>query len=159
MSPSWPVRPFRVADAEELACVHREAMAGLSQRGWNRAEITALASGRGGFALVVEEADRATARILGFVLARAVAEEAEILTLAVAPAAQRRGIGWDLLESAAAEAAARGAQRLLLEVSVDNAPALALYERSGFGGLGIRRGYYGRCGGVRVDALVLARPL
>lgn len=159
VSRGWSPRPFRIADAEELARLHRDAMAPLGQRGWNRSEIAALAGGRGGFALVVDEGDREPTELLGFVLARTVAEEAEVLTLAVAPAAQRRGIGRSLLEKAAVEATAAGAQRLLLEVSVDNIAAIELYGRAGFVGLGVRRGYYGRCDGGRVDALVLARQL
>lgn len=159
VSRAWSTRPFRIADAEELSRLHRDAMAPLGQRGWSGREIAALAGGRGCFALVIDEADGGQTELLGFVLARTVAEEAELLTLAVAPAAQRRGIGRSLLEEAAAEAAAAGAQRLLLEVSVDNVAAIALYERAGFVGLGVRRGYYGRCDGDRVDALVLARPL
>lgn len=133
-------------------------MAPLGQRGWREAEIASLAAGPGGFGLVAEEPG-APPSILGFVLARVIAGEAEILTLAVASAARRRGVASMLLDEAAADARLRGATRLLLEVSVENAPALALYERAGFAAVGIRHGYYNVRGVGRVDALVLARGL
>ncbi|TPG60631.1 GNAT family N-acetyltransferase [Roseomonas nepalensis] len=78
----------------------------------------------------------------GFVLARAAAGEAEVLTLAVDPAAQRAGLGGALLGAAVAEVARRGASALFLEVSERNAPARALYARAGAAQVGLRRRYY-----------------
>jgi ribosomal-protein-alanine N-acetyltransferase len=91
----------------------------------------------------------------GFVLARIAADEAEILTLAVAPEARRRGLGGALLAAAMAGAAARGASAMVLEVAEGNAAARALYAAAGFAEAGRRRRYY--AGGV--DALVLRRDL
>ena len=91
----------------------------------------------------------------GMILARAVAGEAEVLTLAVDPASRRQGIGRALLQQTAATAQGRGAQAIFLEVAADNAPAQALYAASGFAEVGRRRGYYPNGG----DALVLRRPL
>lgn len=91
----------------------------------------------------------------GLVLARAAAGEAEILTLAVAPAARRRGVGRCLLRVAIEEAAARGVGTLFLEVSAGNAAARALYAAAGFRPVGRRRSYYADGS----DALVLASPL
>jgi ribosomal-protein-alanine N-acetyltransferase len=87
----------------------------------------------------------------GMVLARVVSDEAEILTLAVDPAAQRRGLGRALLEHAIRKAAACGAATIFLEVSAANAAAQALYAGRGFRPVGRRRSYY-RDGS---DALVL----
>lgn len=91
----------------------------------------------------------------GFVLARVAAEEAEILTLAVHPAARRRGHGAALLAAAMAGAAARGAGAMFLEVAEANAAARALYAAAGFAEVGRRRRYYPDGG----DALVLRRAL
>jgi ribosomal-protein-alanine N-acetyltransferase len=93
------------------------------------------------------------------VLVRLAADEAEILTLAVAPEARRRGRARALLKAAQAHAAAGGARRLVLEVAEDNAPARALYAAAGFGPVGRRRGYYDRAAGAAADALVLAKDL
>lgn len=95
----------------------------------------------------------------GFILLRAVADEAEILTLAVRPAARRRGLGARLVREGGTAAAARGATRLFLEVAEDNAAALALYTKAGFAEAGRRPGYYARAGGGRRDALILALNL
>jgi ribosomal-protein-alanine N-acetyltransferase len=95
----------------------------------------------------------------GFILVRSLGPEAEVITLAVAPAARRRGLGRALVETAAAAVAAGGAEALFLEVAADNAPALALYESTGFVRAGHRRGYYARPPGPAVDALTLRRML
>ena len=95
----------------------------------------------------------------GFILLRAVADEAEILTLAVRPAARRRGLGARLVQEGVVAAAARGATRLFLEAAQDNIAALALYARAGFAEAGRRPGYYARPDGGRQDALLLALNL
>ena len=89
-----------------------------------------------------------------FAIGRAVAGEAELLTLAVAPEARRAGLATRLLAGFDAEAAARGAAQAFLEVSEANGGARALYARAGWTAAGRRRGYYGG-----VDALILRKPL
>lgn len=95
---------------------------------------------------------------VGFILVRAVADEAEILTLAVLPAERRQGIGAALLHAAATHLRGGGTARLFLEVAADNAAALALYERNGFAATGRRAGYYAR-EGKQVDAMTMTRLL
>jgi ribosomal-protein-alanine N-acetyltransferase len=95
----------------------------------------------------------------GFLLGRAVAGEAELLTLAVAPEARRRGLGQRLVSRFLYQARLRGADRAFLEVAADNAAAIALYESAGFSRVGQRRAYYVAPDGARIDALVLARDL
>ena len=80
-------------------------------------------------------------------------DEAFVQTMAVAPAAQGRGVGALLLAELLAEAERRRQRVVSLEVRADNAPAQRLYARHGFVQSGLRRGYYP--GGV--DALVLTR--
>jgi len=82
--------------------------------------------------------------------------EAYVQTIAVAPGAQRRGIGTRLLTDLIAEASRRGCRYLDLEVRADNSVAIALYERHGFTVTGRRRGYYQPSG---TDALVMRRVL
>ena len=89
------------------------------------------------------------------VICRAVAGEAEILTLAVMPEARQRGIGVALLRAAMREAAARGASVMFLEVSTKNRPALTLYGRAGFRDMGRRSRYYSD----GVDAVVMRASL
>lgn len=83
----------------------------------------------------------------GLVLARLAAGEAEILTLAVAPARRRSGLGRQLMESVLRRLHAERAEALFLEVEENNRPALALYRRLGFRQVGQRPGYYNHFGG------------
>lgn len=95
----------------------------------------------------------------GFILLRTVADEAEILTLAVRPAARRAGLGRALVRAAAVEAARSGARSLFLEVAHDNAAAVALYRAAGFAEAGRRARYYRRGDSPAADALILVRNL
>ena len=128
---------------EALAVLHAEAF----DTPWDAASLSALLNSPGVFA--VEQPD-------GFILIRVVADEAEILTLAVRPAARRSGLGGRLVEAAVIRAAAFGAERMVLEVAEDNVAARALYARAGFVEAGRRRGYYARLDGSCEDALILA---
>ena len=83
-------------------------------------------------------------------------EVADVMTVAVAPGAQGRGLGRLLLAELERRAQARGAGHVILEVRADNAAALALYERSGFEVLSTRRRYY-QPGDV--DAIVMRKSL
>ncbi len=89
----------------------------------------------------------------GMILARSVVEEAEVLTLAVAQSARRRGIGRHLVAATLAHAAFRGAASVVLEVSVENGAALGLYAGLGFIQVGRRAQYY-----AGTDALILRAP-
>lgn len=93
----------------------------------------------------------------GFLIGRVVSDEAEVLTLAVDPAARRQRLGWGLVREFLAEAARRGAARAFLEVAETNAAARALYAGAGFSEVGRRRNYYTGAAAGAVDALVLAR--
>ncbi len=70
------------------------------------------------------------------------AEEAELLRIAVEPAARQRGLGLRLLRGCEAELGALGIKALHLEVRHSNAAAQALYEAAGWRPAGMRRAYY-----------------
>lgn len=137
-------------EAEALARVHAAAF----DHAWSATEISQLLDGPGGFALLVENAEP-----LAFILCRAIAGEAEILTLAVEPAARRRGLARALVEAAAGAARMAGAEAMFLEVAHDNVAALALYEAAGFTRAGLRRGYYDRGPAGNADAVVMRLDL
>lgn len=132
--------------AGRLARLHAAAF----DRPWSEAELRDLMKGAGVSALGSDD---------GFILVRALAGEAEILTLAVSPAARRRGLGRALVEAATRTAMEAGAEALFLEVAADNAAALGLYASCGFQQVGRRRGYYVRSGGAASDALTLRSAL
>ena len=91
----------------------------------------------------------------GLVLGRVAADEAEILTLGVAPPARRGGMARALLAAAEAHAARLGAASMFLEVAEANLAARGLYGAAGYAPVGRRRRYYPDGG----DALVLRRAL
>ena len=68
--------------------------------------------------------------------------EGFVTNVAVSPACRRQGVAAALLEAALAECAARGVERLCLEVRESNAPAIALYTRFGFALDGRRPRFY-----------------
>lgn len=145
---SAPLAPGLAAD---LARVHADAFAGTGEV-WSAAEIAASAAGTGAILFADREAR-------GFILVRAVTDEAEVLTLAVDPRHRRHGLGRALLEAGIAACHAAGATRLFLEVAEDNAAARALYAAAGFAPCGRRPGYYLRGDDTRVAGLILERAL
>ena len=94
--------------------------------------------------------------VVGFALSRQVADEAELLLLAVRRIAQCQGIETLLLERFTADAKKRGADRLHLEVREGN-HAVKLYVDHGFALVGRRRNYYSGPEGRCYDALTLAK--
>lgn len=134
-----------------------EALAALARAAYRHAPPwrardfeTALASPA---TILVTEAAR------GFVLARVAADEAEILALATAPAAQRQGVARRLLARFHDVARDRGARQAFLEVASDNDAAQTLYRRAGYAQAGLRPRYYPRPDGQAADALILSRAL
>lgn len=81
-------------------------------------------------------------RVLAFLLAWHVADEAHLIDVVVAPEERRGGIGRALLASLLREARARAARVVLLEVRKSNTPAIALYRGAGFVEVGERPRYY-----------------
>jgi len=92
---------------------------------------------------------------VGYALYRAVADEAELLRLAILPGARRRGHGRALLAAGRRQLAGYGCDTCFLEVRDDNAAAIGLYEAAGFHRIGRRTGYYG----PGRDALLYAASL
>ena len=94
----------------------------------------------------------------GFALLRTVADESELLLLAVSRQAQRRGVGGALLDHFIELGRRNGVRRLHLEVR-DGNPAVAMYQSFGFKPEGRRRKYYTGQDGSQHDALTMAREL
>jgi ribosomal-protein-alanine N-acetyltransferase len=105
---------------------------------------------------VAEDADAAESLVNGFIVARRVASDLEVLNFAVLPELRRRGVGAALLEAAMAWGASFAAEKIFLEVRVSNLAAIRFYERHGFKVTGRRQRYYTA---PIEDALVLAALL
>jgi ribosomal-protein-alanine N-acetyltransferase len=132
--------------AVALAALHARAF----DRSWSASEISTMLANPNTFALLASgDAPQ------GFAIAWAVAGEAELLTVAVAPEARRLGVGATLLLGIIEAARRHGARRLHLEVADDNTGAIALYRKLGFADISRRRGYYRRADREPADALVM----
>lgn len=127
------------ADIAAIAEIH----AGAFARGWSEAEIAALLGDPGVLAAVARRpSPYGTRRPIGFAIARAAADEAEILTIAVQGRWRGRGVGRALIETLLRRLYADRVGSVFLEVAEGNAAAVALYRRLGFAVVGSRRGYY-----------------
>jgi len=94
--------------------------------------------------------------VMALLLAQIVLDTAEILTIAVDPSARRQGYGALLVQHLTNYARSNGAKRLLLDVARDNEAAKQFYETVGFVQDGIRKGYYLRKSGQRVDGVLMS---
>ena len=123
--------------------------------GWTRSQCAGILPLSG---VVLMLAQDGGGQVQGFSLLRTVADEAELLLLAVAPEAQRRGVGTSLLDHFIGHGRINGVHRLHLEVR-DGNPAVAMYQAFGFKAEGRRRKYYSGRDGSKHDALTMARQL
>ena len=138
-------------DAASLAALHVASF----NRGWSEHEFEQLLTDRSVIA------DRATSgrRNVGFILSRRAADEAEILSVAVARSWRGRGLARRLLDLHLRRLAGLGLRAVFLEVDQNNTPARRLYARAGFHEVGRRPGYYAQGGGKNTAALVLRRDV
>jgi len=137
----------RERDAAAIAAVHAASF----QRGWGEGEFQRLMADR---SVVCHRAMIGRAMV-GFIISRVTAGEAEVLSLAIAPNWRGRGFARPLLDLHLRRLAGLGARAVFLEVGETNAPACRLYRRAGFSEVGRRGGYYDG----DTAALVLRRDL
>jgi ribosomal-protein-alanine N-acetyltransferase len=154
-------------DARVIAGLHLQCFAnGLGGAAWSVASIGKVLSLPGSYAYLAAAAPETAAPQqgagpvpAGFLLARTLAGESEILSLGVATAWRRHGAARALLRAAMERAGRVGAARTLLEVAEDNMAARGLYTAEGFALVKRWPRYYRRPGGVAAAALVFARDL
>jgi len=134
-------------DAAAIAALHAASF----RRGWDEDEVYRLLVDRAVIAhrLMIR---RATT---GFIMSRMAADEAEILSVAIAPARRGRGLSRPLLDFHLRNLAGLGVRTVFLEVDEHNEPARRLYGGAGFEEVSRRQGYYQD----GATALVLRRDL
>jgi ribosomal-protein-alanine N-acetyltransferase len=138
-------------DAATLATLHAASF----NRGWSEHEFEQLLTDRN---VIADRAKKGRANV-GFILSRRAANEAEILSVAVARSWRGRGLARRLLDLHLRRLAGLGLRAVFLEVDADNTPARRLYARAGFQEVGRRPGYYAQQGRAATGALVLRRDL
>lgn len=93
-----------------------------------------------------------------FTLSRAVADEEELLLIAVHPNFRGLGLGHTLMSRLSAQSKTRGCSQIFLEVRENNG-AVTLYRKSGFQKIGERKNYYTGNDGKKHNAMTLAKSL
>lgn len=156
MSDGLLIRPAEERDLPEVIQIEKDSFADpwsaeslLTSLGLERMRFLVAECGLG------SEQDGGP-RLVGYVIALLLSDEAEVADLAVASSARRRGIGGQLLDYVTEEAARSGVRTLYLEVRESNVAARALYESRSFQPVGRRKGYYRH---PPEDALLLRRDL
>ena len=152
----YRVEPGDARDLDEVISVMQLAFDPSFGEAWTRSQCAGILP-MSGVALYVARLPDSEAMI-GFSLQRVIADEAELLLLAVAPSWQGRGIGRALLGQFIEDARARGAHRLHLEVR-DGNPAIRMYRLAGFDLAGRRSKYYHGADDQQFDALTFVRAI
>ena len=145
MAVGYQIRPAQLADIPELAELEPRCFSDP----WSAAGFREMLSAPYIMGLIAEGKSR---KIAGYLVARVIEDEGEILNLAVEPEKRRKGIGGLLLESGLDTLKTLGVQAVFLEVRVSNQAAIDLYLSKGFRPIGHRHGYYRR---PVEDAMVL----
>jgi ribosomal-protein-alanine N-acetyltransferase len=141
------VSEARPQDAALMAALHETSF----HRGWNEHEFERLLIDRD----VIAHRAMISRRLVGFIISRIIAGEAEILSVAVVSAHRGKGLARQLLNLHLRRLAGVGTRTVFLEVDEANLPACRLYQRAGFRGVGRREGYYRDRSGKSTAALVL----
>ncbi len=143
------IRPASLADLGRLVILEDASFTDP----WTAGQLAESLGEAHTIGLVAEDGFGALA---GYLLARVVLDEAEVLSVAVGSEWRRQGLGRRLLEQALEEMGAQGVLSVWLEVRPSNEGALALYHAANFVAVGRRRSYYRR---PVEDAMVLRRAL
>jgi [ribosomal protein S18]-alanine N-acetyltransferase len=158
---SWFRRESPVASFGPLDATHAEAVADLHAaafaRPWSAIDFEGMLAERDiladGLFLGAQAAP------VGFALSRRVLNEAEILTIAIAPDGRGLGLSRPLLAHHLGELRLRGVRRVHLEVEEGHEPALRLYRGLGFEEVGRRSAYYAKPDGATASALTMSLTL
>lgn len=145
------IEPATIRDAAKLSQLHRASF----HRGWGQGEFESMLAERNTLADRLMQGRSP----IGFIISRLAADEAEILSVAVASAQRGRGYSRNLLHQHLGHLAGRGILRVFLEVEENNEPAVRLYQRAGFRTVGRREQYYRDATGAKLNALVMQRDL
>jgi [ribosomal protein S18]-alanine N-acetyltransferase len=145
------IEPASLRDAPALARIHGASF----HRGWGEGEFESMLTERN----TLVHRLRLGRKVIGFSISRMAADEAEILSIAVAETHRGRGLSNKLLLSHLGHLAGRGVRTVFLEVEENNRPARRLYERAGFAVVGHRERYYRQSGEEPLNALLMRRDL
>ena len=152
----FSLRDFRDADFEHVWRIDQQCFApGIS---YSRRELAFYIRRRAAFTLVAEQDAKTAAdmpSILGFIVVQTLKGLGHVITIDVSPQTRRSGVGSSLLQAAEDRLKAAKCRAVTLESAVDNAGALAFYNRHGYSVRKIIPRYYPN----GVDAFSLSKEL
>jgi ribosomal-protein-alanine N-acetyltransferase len=140
-------------DIDSVMTVMDQAFGDRFGEAWTRSQLGGILP-MAGVSLILAREPR-SGDTIGFSLFRTVADESELLLIAVLPDRHRCGVGRVLLDDFLDRARNDGVARVHLEVRDGNS-AVGLYREAGFSPVGRRRNYYHASDGRRFDAVTLA---
>jgi len=149
-SPSIDFRRMREADLPAVMEIERVAFSHPWSEEMIRRELLHE------FSTVLLAVDGVDGHILGFAVVWLVHDELQVLNVAVAAEARRRGVARRILDRVEGGARERGARVAMLEVRRSNLPAISLYRSLGYREVGVRPRYYAEDG---EDALAMDKEL
>jgi ribosomal-protein-alanine N-acetyltransferase len=139
-------------EARVMAVLHASSFA----KPWDEAAMAQFIASPDTVCLIGRAIDSSGGFPSGLLIARRAADEAELLTLAVAPYFRGAGLGKALLKEAIAMLRAAGAKQLFLEVAEGNIAALGLYRSFGAKPVGRRSRYYENGADAAIFSLALS---
>ncbi|MDA8613721.1 ribosomal protein S18-alanine N-acetyltransferase [Gammaproteobacteria bacterium] len=139
------IRPASVDDISAIVEIENKT----NQMPWSTAQFLSSMEVGHYSSVMYEEND-----ILGFAIYSPIIPESHLLSIAIDPAHQGRGLGDKLLQQIILQNKTIGVKMISLEVRVSNLPAINLYEKRGFHKDAIRPNYYG--GSPKEDALLMS---
>ena len=128
------ITPYTEEVLADVVAIERESFS----TPWTSESLRQAGEMENSIFLTVTEGDSA----VGFGCILLVADEGELVDIAVSPAYRKLGLGQMLMTALLTEAANRGAEQIFLEVRQSNTPARNLYEKNGFTAIGLRKKYY-----------------
>ena len=124
---------------------------------WSKGALEDVLNGmRQGTYLAHVRVDDITGRIMGYVVASYLFEQADVQNIIVSQADRGQGVGRALLQVLTKDLACHGVENIFLEVRPSNQAAVSLYQSAGFVLMQKRRGYYPLVSGLREDAWVFS---
>ena len=117
---------------------------------WSENSIRSELSNKLSLWLVAVDGDR----VAGYIGSQTVLGWADMMNLCVSPDYRRQGLGEQLTAELERQLRENRVECLTLEVRVSNAPAVSLYEKTGFSRIGLRKNYYRN---PKEDALILRK--
>ena len=153
MAPKFMIREAMQLDLATLVGMEKKL---FSDSPWSMGQFKEEFKGvpKSRYFLVALDAEN---QIIGYagVLVVAPGVEADVLTVGVLPNHQKMGIATAFMSELEKWSAAKGAPAMMLEVAIENTPAISLYEKLGYEKISTRQNYYGPA----LDALVMRKEL